>query len=303
MKDIQGLNFEATKKLAKLNSEALKVLGLLKNTLYDEITNSTSEIQERGQKLSSEEEINTHRDAYIKVLTTTHNYKDVSSKVFVSERFTLPDGTTKNVTEDKLKLLVSYHLGKKYLETVLIPLSGNAIQTLSTNLTELAVDNIYKIVKGNNPFFPEETKDLFKKFSKNKFKKVITRDSNNISREELVQEKLDSNKSSLRTSSILSRLNTLKQEGWKVIENYLQEDLLTGLPSLILTMFKVKKDSGTVLTLTIDNDGHWSSEKEKLSLILKSWTKLLKLWYTKVSENEELMKKLQEQLLEKNKEI
>ncbi len=300
MKD--NFKFQASKDLAKLVGEGLQATTLFKTTLYDAINKTTKEIQERGRQLVAEEEVNTHRDAYVKVLTTTHNYSDVSDKVFSSEKIDDGTGELKSISEEKLKLLVSYHLGKGFLETILIPLSGNAIQTLTTNLTKLAIANISRVLKGKKAYFPEGADKVLENFSQTKFKRQISKDTNNVIREDMVPEKLSAIEKLARNSKINGRLHDLKNSGWKVIENYFQQDEKTRLPSVVVTLFKLKDEVGTVLTLTIDNNAEWSSEREKLSLLSNSWINLLDLWYTKNSEKEELMKEYEKELSKTNKE-
>ncbi len=299
---MKELKFKQINKVKEFSNEGLKILSALKATLHDEIVEGMKDIKDNGFNLMAEKSVKVHRDAYVSVLENVHNYENVSNEVFVAEKIKDKDDKETTITEHKLKLLVSYHLVKDYMETVLIPLEGNGIQTLTTNLTGLALGNIDKIIEGKKVFIPQQSKDILENFTKHSYKHVVSKGSDGVMRSSIVPEKLGGAKSKMKSEKINSRLNQLKQEGWTSIESYLQKNEDTNLPFLVTTLFRLKNEVGTILTLTVDNEGFWSSEREKLSLLEKSWLILLKLWYTKISEKEELVKEFKDKALKNNKE-
>ncbi len=299
---MKDLKFKQTKKIRDFSNEGLKILSALKATLYDEIQEGMNEIKDNGFNLMAEKAIKEHRNAYVNVLESVHNYDNISKEVFVAEQYEDNAGKVKTVTEEKLKLLVAYHLSQDFMETILIPLEGNGIQTLTTNLTGLALGNIDKILEGKKVFIPQESKDILENFTKHSYKHVVSKNSEGVLKNSVVPEKLGGAKSKIKYGRINNRLNQLNQEGWKTVESYLQKDEKTNLPFLVSTLFRLKDGAGTILTLTVDNDGFWSSEREKLSLLDKSWLKLIKLWYTKISEKEELVKEFKDKAIKDKKE-
>ncbi len=255
------------------NNQAITSVNNQVSELFDSIPTKLKDLSFKTSKA--------YISNYIeKYMVPMFHYKDITNEVFEN-----------NTKDQNVRILVNKLINDNVIQLVAIPTNSNIPESKVSDISVTAMHSILDIFQDKQLHKEDKYKDALKYFTSHDFKND----------KEIKLKKADV---SAKKTKLHNRLNSLKQDGWHIVDSFIQTNQGFGIDEKTLVFYafrkttiktKVPRQVGVLKRIHFNNNGEWSAEIDSLQLLETNWKNLAEYWTTAVKNNLKIKAELKEE--------